>query len=824
MKIKKTQSSWTIQKHETNKVITYEIDLSKAIQIDDLILVLRKKKQQYQRYHLKEKVIIGRDLNCDVVFMHQTISKQHARIYFDACWVIEDLQSKNGVYVNGKKVAKRQLSIGDVISIEGFDFYFNPLFLCIPIPDVCQLNIFQPTYLAKNPQTKRQLCLLNVIDEPKKQTSYSLLSSTSWITDLIYLYFYLENRYMKLMIYTIAVRLVMHLFKLSHIVIQKLNYNLRMHRYNLYKRSLFKPVNLLDKVFYTQPFDTYEVRIASKKKQPVLHDFRAHPKLVIIGDFKKTIQLMTSIIYQFERYYKDVCVRTSYLYEPWIMSSSRKKQTGKTLSLFFNEGDFSILHYPCCDEAMVTCDAMIHVDEGWYYRTKKEKVSLEFCEDDYILARHFDGGRNALFPSFFENFSISQLRKYQNIQSSFKGVLGFQKTQIVYLDLHENNEGPHLLVAGMSGSGKSEWLTSFLLSLAIFYDSDDLEMMVIDFKGGALSSLFEKLHHTSMVLTNLDFYQINRAIGALEDELTQREKQLLKASNEIGIPIGDIHQLKHYFHIGKTTINFTHLLIVIDEFAELKLLYPEMMQSLVRIARTGRSLGIHLILSTQRPGGIVDRQIESNIATKVCLKVASKQDSFDLLGNDEAFLLEEAGDFICQSGQVQTSGKTLFVNPKRPQINFYDLFFHKQFHIALAQDLSNRKVDCIHLINNHTAKVPSLFVKDFKSVPILEDTLGIYDDYKHRRIKIIENKTSVLVIGGKIEELKGSNHVIQKGKHERIFSRDLDGYEVVLLFDAKMVNQLLAKKIDFEIIPSQGIGALYLKGELYQCKIRYGVT
>ena len=214
LKVKKTQSSWIIQKHETNKVTSYELDLSKTIQIDDVMLVLCKKKQQYERYHLKEKIVIGRDFSCDIVFMHQMISKQHASIFFASEWFIEDLQSKNGVYVNGKKMTKQKLSIGDVITIEGFDFYFNPLFIYIPIPDLCQLSIFHPTYLLKEPPKQPQLCLLKVVDEPPKQTSYSVVSNTSWITDLIYLYFYLENPSMKMMLYIIAVRLMMHLVRL----------------------------------------------------------------------------------------------------------------------------------------------------------------------------------------------------------------------------------------------------------------------------------------------------------------------------------------------------------------------------------------------------------------------------------------------------------------------------------------------------------------------------------------------------------------------------------------------------------------------------------
>ena len=822
MKVKKIQSSWIIQKHETNRVTSYELDLSKTIQIDDVMLVLRKKKQQYERYHLKEKIVIGRDFSCDIVFMHQMISKQHASIFFASEWFIEDLQSKNGVYVNGKKMTKQKLSIGDVITIEGFDFYFNPLFIYIPIPDLCQLPIFHPTYLLKESQQQPQLCLLKVVDEPPKQTSYSTVSNTSWITDLIYLYFYLENPSMKMMLYIIAVRLLVHLVRLCHFILEKIQQKYMQRGYQRYLCDRFKPIAQLEKVYYIQSFDHYQVRIGSKKKQPVMYDFGMYPKLIIVGEQTKAISLITSIIYQIERYYKDVSIHTTTLYEPWIMSKSRKKEASKTLSLFSDEGDFCILHYPDTQQLPI-CDAMIHVDEGWYYTTRKEKLTLEFCEDHYILSRHFKVDSKYEIPLFFERFSVRECRKYQNIQSSFKGILGYQQDRILYLDLHEKTDGPHLLVAGMSGSGKSEWLTSFLLSMAMFYDSDDLEMMVIDFKGGALSSLFEKLNHTSMVLTNLDFYQINRAIAALEDELLRREEMLLKASKDVGVPISDIHQLKHYYSMHQTTINFTHLLVVIDEFAELKLLYPEIMQSLVRIARTGRSLGIHLVLSTQRPGGIVDRQIESNIATKVCLKVASKQDSYDLLGNDHAFLLEKAGMLVCQSGTSQMQASTLFVNMQRPQITFYDLWFHEQFHIALEKELSNRKIDCIHRINNYTAKVKPLFVKDFKNEFVSLDVLGIYDDYKHRRVGCIKKDLRILVIGGFIEEFKDVNNIVQKNRQERIFSKDLDGYEGVLLFDEKLIFQLLSKRIDFEMIPEKGIGAFYMKGELYQCKIRFGV-
>ncbi len=221
---------------------------------------------------------------------------------------------------------------------------------------------------------------------------------------------------------------------------------------------------------------------------------------------------------------------------------------------------------------------------------------------------------------------------------------------IINLDIHEKAHGPHGLIAGMTGSGKSEFIISYIASLAINFSPEEVAFVLIDFKGGGMADVFKDLPHLAGSITNLDGNELQRSFIAIESELEKRQKLFKSISDEKKISNIDIYKYQKLRKTDKTLKPLPHLIIISDEFAELKQQHADFMEQLIRIARIGRSLGVHLILATQKPDGVVDDQIKSNIKFKVCLKVQDKSDSQSVIGRPEATLITNAGRFYFQVG------------------------------------------------------------------------------------------------------------------------------------------------------------------------------
>lgn len=218
------------------------------------------------------------------------------------------------------------------------------------------------------------------------------------------------------------------------------------------------------------------------------------------------------------------------------------------------------------------------------------------------------------------------------------------------LDLHERAHGPHGLVAGMTGSGKSEFIITYLLSMAVNYDPREVAFILIDYKGGGMAKSFEHIPHTAGIITNLDGNGIRRSLASMHSELHRRERIFRDVSQQYNVSNIDIYKYQKLYREGKVKEPLPHLLIVSDEFAELKKEQSDFMTELTSTARVGRSLGVHLILATQKPGGVVDDQIRSNSRFRICLKVQDNGDSLEMLGRPEAAALVETGRFYLQVG------------------------------------------------------------------------------------------------------------------------------------------------------------------------------
>ena len=237
---------------------------------------------------------------------------------------------------------------------------------------------------------------------------------------------------------------------------------------------------------------------------------------------------------------------------------------------------------------------------------------------------------------------------------SIASLIGWRgKADYVHWDLHERAHGPHALVGGTTGSGKSEFLTTYLIGLAINFSPEDIGMLIIDWKGGGIANTLDRLPHFMGAITNLDGAGTARALASIKAELNKRQREFaVYGVNSINAYMS-LYKQRHDPKPGVTypTKPLPHLVLVSDEFAELKANVPEFLDELTSVARIGRSLGVHLILATQKPSGVVNDQIEANSTSKIALKMAGEQDSNELLKTTDAAHITNPGRGYLKVGQ-----------------------------------------------------------------------------------------------------------------------------------------------------------------------------
>ncbi len=324
----------------------------------------------------------------------------------------------------------------------------------------------------------------------------------------------------------------------------------------------------------------------------------------------------------------------------------------------------------------------ISVDErtgGVFERVLTDSKRINFVPDfmygslekyTYVLSNipiALNGGKFQLPAtySFLEMYNVSNVNQLNALSrwkdsdpiNSLAAPIGINEYGDLFkLDLHEKSHGPHGLIAGMTGSGKSEFIITFILSTALNYHPYEVQFVLIDYKGGGLAGAFEnretglKLPHLAGTITNLDVSEINRSLASLQSELKRRQAAFNKARDKVGESTIDIYKYQRLYRNGQVQEPIAHLFIVSDEFAELKAQQPDFMNELISTARIGRSLGVHLILATQKPSGVVNDQIWSNSKFKVCLKVQDRSDSQEMIKRPDAASIKETGRFYLQVG------------------------------------------------------------------------------------------------------------------------------------------------------------------------------
>ena len=283
--------------------------------------------------------------------------------------------------------------------------------------------------------------------------------------------------------------------------------------------------------------------------------------------------------------------------------------------------------------------------------------------------------------------------KSSQVFKSMAAPLGVSKSGFVYLDLHDKAHGPHGLVAGTTGSGKSEILQTYILAMSTLFHPYEVSFVIIDFKGGGMVNQFKELPHLLGAITNIDGKEIDRSLKSIKAELQKRQRLFADA---------DVNHIDKYirkFKAGEVSTPLPHLIIIVDEFAELKAEQPEFMKELISAARIGRSLGVHLILATQKPSGQVDDQIWSNSKFKLCLKVQSQEDSNEVIKSPLAAEIKEPGRAYLQVGNNE----------------IFELFQSAYSGVPEKAEDENIKEFSIYSMNDSGRKVPVFIQKKQKS-------------------------------------------------------------------------------------------------------------
>ncbi|POH74976.1 FtsK/SpoIIIE domain-containing protein [Arthrobacter glacialis] len=274
---------------------------------------------------------------------------------------------------------------------------------------------------------------------------------------------------------------------------------------------------------------------------------------------------------------------------------------------------------------------------------------------------------------WLENNSVaSRAVKNRKHQGSLRALVGSKGVEPMYLDL--KTEGPHALVGGTTGAGKSEFLQAWVLGMAAAYSPDRLSFLFVDYKGGAAFADCVQLPHTVGLVTDLSPHLVRRALTSLRAELHHREHLLNRK------------KAKDLLAMEREADPETppSLIIVVDEFAALAKEVPEFVDGVVDIAARGRSLGLHLILATQRPSGVIKDSLRANTNMRIALRMADVDDSVDILGEPSAAYFSpsipgrgaaKTGPGRIQGFQTGYAGGWTTRTPQRPRIDIVEMDF-----------------------------------------------------------------------------------------------------------------------------------------------------
>ncbi|MGN7148895.1 FtsK/SpoIIIE domain-containing protein [Arthrobacter sp. SAFR-179] len=290
-----------------------------------------------------------------------------------------------------------------------------------------------------------------------------------------------------------------------------------------------------------------------------------------------------------------------------------------------------------------------------------------------LIGKDFLDNPQAVVERWTENNSLHATAvANRKDNGTLRALVGSKGIEPLYLDL--KNEGPHALVGGTTGAGKSEFLQSWVMGMAAAYSPDRVSFLFVDYKGGAAFADCINLPHTVGLVTDLSPHLVRRALTSLRAELHYREQLLnrKKAKDLLALQREADPEAPPY------------LVIIVDEFAALASDVPEFVDGVVDVAARGRSLGLHLILATQRPAGVIKDSLRANTNLRVALRMADEDDATDILGVPDAAYFDPAipgrgaaktGPGRIQGFQTGYAGGWTTDKPQRPQIDIVEMAF-----------------------------------------------------------------------------------------------------------------------------------------------------
>lgn len=362
-------------------------------------------------------------------------------------------------------------------------------------------------------------------------------------------------------------------------------------------------------------------------------------------------------------------------------------------------------------------------------------------------------GTSGIADRWLENNSVSSRAvKNRKHQGSLRALVGSKGVEPMYLDL--KTEGPHALVGGTTGAGKSEFLQAWVLGMAAAYSPDRLSFLFVDYKGGAAFADCVQLPHTVGLVTDLSPHLVRRALTSLRAELHFREHLLNRKKAK------DLLAMEREADPEAPP----SLIIVVDEFAALAKEVPEFVDGVVDVAARGRSLGLHLILATQRPSGVIKDSLRANTNMRIALRMADVDDSQDILGESTAAYFSpsipgrgaaKTGPGRIQGFQTGYAGGWTSRTPQRPRIDIVEMDFGagapwEQEMIAAPVEDSAGPNDISRVVANISLAAVELGVKpprkpwlgelpeiyDFSKLPTPRTDeqllLGVMDDPEHQ--------------------------------------------------------------------------------------------
>lgn len=710
---------------------------------------------------LPNEYVVGRNKKSNLVIKDKDISNLHFKIIKkEEKYTLLDLKSTNGVYVNGKKVKMIDLKDGDEIWITQYQFTYIHGHLQVPFNMESKMNFSEISQFKKMTLIDKKVIHYQTqkipvqsyswSDFPMKQklfqcigSSIMILLSSSLSTFLLWLNQPDQmNQLLNMFCMSTTMAITFLFFGLYN---RKASYQTSIN--HIYQKEA-QYMKYLHQVFQEE---SNEQVLLSQCLQQQEQEFFSHQHVfddVLIGyetslfcefmfkdvPFQYIDTKMNQNIDTFKQNHILLMDKPVYLEDKQcIRVFSNNDGFLQAMCMLKNDKKYVLVGKAFADSYFLGNEKCIQDGKRlWIFDEKSKENFIHNKKKNQTYVYIFNADlkpecdvydMKLKYPFSYENHQRMNIQEtispfdLLNKECSYelvnlKVLLGLEKNgKVIELDLDETKDGVHGLVAGTTGSGKSELLALILMQLIHNNSPSLLRFILIDFKGGAFSYSFEGFAHCASVITNLD-HSLERFLICMKHFIHVREKQLKE---------GKVSHIDDYNRLYSPKL--CHLLIVVDEFAQLKEQARQSLEAIKELARIGRSLGIHLILATQKPLGVVDEQIWANTSFHICLKVSSKQDSQEVLHNDLAFQLQRPGEFILQR-QTCVQGYSFYLHDEEieyREVNDYDeVLWERQKDKTIFELFSQ------DILNRHD-QVSPLFLPEIKDASFHNELL-IYED------------------------------------------------------------------------------------------------